>query len=168
RRGFMEEKSTDELLAILDTARSFNLTHVTDNIREKPSFICNCCSCCCELMAGIQSGFADGVAKTPFLAEVDEAACTLCGTCIKTCNAACIAALKEHRTVRVDEKTCLGCGACIGSCPQDALHLVERAQRPRPPLNKGLMFARILKEKKRLMPVVAAQVKSSVKKLFKN
>ena len=41
RRGFMQEKSTDELLAILDTARRHRLTHVTDNIREQPSFICN-------------------------------------------------------------------------------------------------------------------------------
>ncbi len=66
RRGFMKKKSTEELLAILDTARSFNLTHVTDNIREKPSFICNCCSCCCELMAGIQSGFPDGARQNAF------------------------------------------------------------------------------------------------------
>lgn len=168
RRGFMKEKSTDELLAILDAARGFHLTHVTDNIREQPSFICNCCSCCCELMAGIKSGFADGVAKTPFLAKVDDESCSLCGTCIKTCNTACIAPVKEHRTVRVDAKVCLGCGACIDSCPQHALSLVERPRRPKPPLNKGVMFARILKEKKRLMPMVAAQLKSRVKRLLKS
>ena len=167
RRGFMEEKSTDELLAILDTARSFNLTHVTDNIREKPSFICNCCSCCCELMAGIQSGFPDGLAKTPFLAAVDKEACTLCGKCFKVCNAACIVPVKAERTAQVAEKVCLGCGACIDSCPENALRLVERSKRPQPPRNKGFMFARILKEKKRLMPMVAATVKSGVKKLVK-
>ena len=165
RRGFMQEKNTDELLAILDRARSFNLTHVTDNIRDKPSFICNCCSCCCELMAGIQSGFPDGLAKTPFLARVDEEACTLCGACLKSCNASCLHAVKKEGTVRVDEKVCLGCGACIDSCQENALSLVERAQRPRPPLNKGLMFARILKEKKRLTPMVAAQIRSGIRKL---
>jgi hypothetical protein len=53
RRGFAREKSVDELLAVLDTARGYNLTHITDNIRHKPSFICNCCSCCCELLAGV-------------------------------------------------------------------------------------------------------------------
>jgi ferredoxin len=168
RRGFMEEKNTEELLAILDTARSFNLTHVTDNIREQPSFICNCCSCCCELMAGIQSGFPDGVAKTPFLAEVDEGACTLCGKCLKVCNTACIGAKEEEGTAWVDPQVCLGCGACLDICPQNALRLVERPKRPKPPRNKGLMFFRILKEKGRLMPMVAARIKKSMKRLIKD
>ncbi len=167
RRGFMEEKSTEELLAILDTARSYNLTHVTDNIREQPSFICNCCSCCCELMAGIQSGFPDGVAKTPFLAEVNEEACTLCGKCFKTCNAACIDPVKVEHTARVDKAVCLGCGACIDVCPEHALSLVARPQKPKVPKNKGLMFTRILKEKGRLMPMVAAEVKKNVRRLVK-
>lgn len=165
RRGFMQEKSTAELLSILDKARDFKLTHVTDNIRDKPSFICNCCSCCCELMAGVQSGFPDGLAKTPFLAKIDEGACTLCGSCLKVCNASCIDAVKAERTARVNETVCLGCGACIDSCQENALSLAEREKRPRPPLNKGLMFTRILKEKKRLTPMVAAQLKSSIKKL---
>ncbi len=168
RRGFMEEKSTQELLAILDTARSHNLTHVTDNIREKPSFICNCCSCCCELMAGIKAGFPDGVAKTPFLVEIDKDACTFCGKCIKACNTACVSPVKEARIVKVDDNVCLGCGACIDVCPEGAMHLVERDKRPKPPLNKGLMFARILKEKKRLMPVVTAELKRGVKRLVKS
>jgi ferredoxin len=166
RRGFMQEKTTEELLAILDTARSYKLTHVTDNIREKPSFICNCCSCCCELMAGVQMGFPDGLAKTPFLAKVDSEACNLCGNCFKVCNAACIDPVKGAQTAQVDDKVCLGCGACIDSCPQNALSLVERPKRPRPPSNKGLMFVRILKEKKRLTPMVAATVKSSVKRMI--
>lgn len=167
RRGFMEEKSTEELLAILDNARSYNLTHITDNIREQPSFICNCCSCCCELMAGIQSGFPDGVAKTPFLATIDKEACTLCGMCIKACNAACITPIKLEKTTRVDATVCLGCGACINTCPENALRLVERDKRPRPPLNKGLMFTRILKEKGRLMPMLASEVKKNLKRLVK-
>ena len=167
RRGFMEEKSTEEMLAILDTARSYNLTHVTDNIREQPSFICNCCSCCCELMAGIQVGFPDGVAKTPFLAKINKEACTLCGKCFKACNASCIDSVKEEHTAQIDEKVCLGCGACIDSCPAGALHLVERPKRPRPPLNKGLMFTRILREKGRLSPMVAAEIKKNLKRLVK-
>ncbi|NOY14104.1 MAG: 4Fe-4S ferredoxin, partial [Deltaproteobacteria bacterium] len=65
RRGFAEAKSSEELLAILDQAREYNLTHITDNIRQRPSFICNCCSCCCELMLGVQAGYHDGVGKTP-------------------------------------------------------------------------------------------------------
>jgi ferredoxin len=167
RRGFMAEKSTDELLAILDTARSYNLTHVTDNIREKPSFICNCCACCCELMAGIQMGFADGVAKTPFLVDLDRESCNLCGKCVEACNVAGIEPVRESQAVRIDETLCLGCGACLDVCPQGALQLIERNKRPKPPRTKGLMFARILKEKKRLMPVVKAEVTKNLKHLIK-
>jgi Pyruvate/2-oxoacid:ferredoxin oxidoreductase delta subunit len=167
RRGFMEEKSKAELLNILDTARSHNLTHVTDNIREQPSFICNCCSCCCELMAGVKLGFPDGVAKTPFLVAVDENACNLCGKCIKACNTDCISAKKSNGTVMIDEAICLGCGACLDVCPEGALEMVERPQRPKPPRNKGLMFTRILKEKGRLMPMAKAELKKSVKRLIK-
>lgn len=167
RRGFMKEKSIEELLAILDTARSHSLTHVTDNIREQPSFICNCCSCCCELMAGIKAGFPDGVAKTPFLVAVDEAACTLCGKCIKACNTDCVIPVKERRTVAIDETVCLGCGACLDACPENALFMVERQSRPKPPRTKGLMFTRILKEKGRLMPMAAAELKKNMKRLVK-
>ncbi|MCK4578216.1 MAG: 4Fe-4S ferredoxin, partial [Candidatus Marinimicrobia bacterium] len=52
RRGFAEPKSTDELLAIIDLADAHHLTHITDNVRNRPSFICNCCGCCCELVHG--------------------------------------------------------------------------------------------------------------------
>jgi ferredoxin len=69
--------------------------------------------------------------------------------------------------MRVDEKVCLGCGACIDACPQHALRLVERRPRPLPPVNKSLMFARILREKGRLLPVVAAEVKRGLKRLVK-
>lgn len=147
RRGFMEKKSTEELLAILDTARSFNLTHITDNIREEPSFICNCCSCCCELLAGVHKGFIGGIAKAPFLAQVDEETCLLCGQCIEACNARCIQMKEDKSEIRVDTKVCLGCGACIDSCPQNALTLTERPQRHNPPLNHEEMFERIGKEK---------------------
>ena len=71
RRGFAEELDKSGMLARLERAHVLGLTHVTDNVREQPSFLCNCCRCCCELMAGVQSGFADGIAKTPFLAEID-------------------------------------------------------------------------------------------------
>jgi MinD superfamily P-loop ATPase len=119
-------------------------------------------------MAGIKAGFPDGVAKTPFLVEIDKDACTLCGKCIKACNTACVSPVKEARIAMVDDNVCLGCGACIDVCPEGAMHLVERDKRPKPPLNKGLMFARILKEKKRLMPVVTAELKRGVKRLVKS
>ena len=41
-------------------------------------------------MAGVQLGFGDGIAKTPFLAEIDPERCNYCGARLKTCNVRCI------------------------------------------------------------------------------
>lgn len=166
RRGFAQERDQETLLATLEQARSLGLTHVTDNVREQPSFICNCCRCCCELMAGVQLGFNDGIAKTPFLAEIDPNRCDYCGACLKTCNvkgiglaSAARQSPKDARFAAVDAAVCLGCGACLPVCARGAIHLVERPQRPRPPKTRGRLFARILWEKGRLWPFVLDRLK---------
>jgi NAD-dependent dihydropyrimidine dehydrogenase PreA subunit len=166
RRGFAQERDQETMLATLEYARSLGLTHVTDNVREQPSFICNCCRCCCELMAGVQLGFSDGIAKTPFLAEIDPSRCDYCGACLKTCNVKGIGlapaarqSSKAARFAAVEAAVCLGCGACIPVCEQGAIRLVERPQRPRPPKTRGRLFARILWEKGRLWPFVLDRMK---------
>lgn len=166
RRGFAQERDKESLLATLAQARALGLTHVTDNVREHPSFICNCCRCCCELMAGVQLGFSDGIAKTPFLAEIDPERCNYCGACLRTCNVKGIGLApaarqspKDSRFAAVDAAICLGCGACVPVCEQGAIHLIERARRPKPPKARGHLFARILWEKGRLWPFVLDRAK---------
>jgi len=34
-------------------------------------------------MAGVQSGFPEGLAKTPFVAAVDPQRCDYCGECLR-------------------------------------------------------------------------------------
>ena len=166
RRGFARECDKESMLATLERARALGLTHVTDNVREKPSFICNCCRCCCELMTGVQDGFSDGIAKTRFIAEVDAARCNYCGECLKTCNVKCIgladaarALPKDERYAAVDAAVCLGCGACIGPCERDAIRLVPRPHAAIPPKNRNRMFIRILWEKGRLGPFLLDQAR---------
>ena len=161
RRGFAKELDKPSMLAKLQQAHALGLTHVTDNVRERPSFVCNCCRCCCELMAGVQSGFKDGIAKSPFLAKIDGERCDYCGECLKTCNVKCIgladgarAGPRSERYAGVDTKVCLGCGACIDACEHGAIQLVPRPDPKTPPKNKGQMFARILWEKGRLWPFI--------------
>lgn len=171
RRGFAEQKTTEELLAVLERARQLNLTHVTDNIRHKPSFICNCCSCCCELLAGVQAGYHNGIAKTPFIAVIDETKCNGCGLCLKVCNVHGIVR-KEGETekrhpARVLEGVCLGCGACVPACKRDALTLLERPERPLPPEKRKDLYYRLLKEKGRLRPYVMLKATKTLKGLFK-
>ncbi|MBN2333757.1 MAG: 4Fe-4S dicluster domain-containing protein [Deltaproteobacteria bacterium] len=171
RRGFAHEKSTEELLAILDQARQLNLTHVTDNIRHKPSFICNCCQCCCELMAGVQEGFHQGIGKTGFLATIDESQCVGCGLCFAACNVKAIGPAAGQTAgdtpiAQVNRAVCLGCGACISVCPHNAISLVELAERPVPPAKRQELFVRILKEKGRLLPFVVGRMKKKIGSLL--
>lgn len=170
RRGFAREQSVDELLAVIDTARSFNLTHITDNIRHKPSFICNCCRCCCELLAGVQMGFHNGIAKTGFSAVIDRQRCNYCGACFTACNVKAIAppkgvtfASRDERYAVVSGDICLGCGACITACKQGALSLVPAAKREIPPLKRKELYLRMLKEKKRLTPFVVSGLKKALR-----
>lgn len=171
RRGFAQERDKATLLAALEQARSLGLTHVTDNVREKPSFLCNCCRCCCELMAGVQSGFANGVAKTPFLAEIDAARCDYCGDCLSSCNVKCIGLAdtarhrsKDERRAEVDAGTCLGCGACVDVCKNGAIRLVPRPAHAIPPRTRKRMYARILWEKGRIQPFLIDQARMKWRK----
>ncbi|GAB4433375.1 MAG: 4Fe-4S dicluster domain-containing protein [bacterium] len=169
RRGFSKELSTTELIKVLDRAREYKLTHVTDNIRNRQSFICNCCSCCCELMAGIKVGFKDGIAKTPFIATVDAEKCTFCGKCMKDCNIKGISYAKvgAKRVAKIDNDACLGCGACVDSCEFGAIKLVERERRHLPPQTRKELFKTMLKEKGRLTPFVVDGIKRKIRKFFK-
>lgn len=173
RRGFAQEKSVDELLAVLDKARALNLTHITDNIRHKPSFICNCCSCCCELLTGVQMGYHRGIAKTGFRAVIDPKRCNGCSACFRACNVKAIALphqvafnRKSDRYAVVDEDTCLGCGACISACKPGALSMAPAVNRETPPLQRKDLFIRILREKRRLSPFVVSGIRKSLRRLL--
>ena len=167
RRGFAKEQTTEELLEILNRARKLNLTHITDNIRQKPSFICNCCSCCCELLAGVQAGYSDGVAKAPFLLNIDEELCNSCGLCITACNVAALEMTQPKQPVQLQKKVCLGCGACISVCRQGALSMVDRGKKYIPPANRRDMMKKRLLERGRATPFVVSGVKKKIRKLVK-
>ena len=170
RRGFAQRKTRRELLKILDHARSLNLTHTTDNVRHKPSFICNCCRCCCELMQGIHMGYNDGIAKTNYIAEIEGEKCDYCGDCFKACNVKAVGLAKDkkfksrsERYADVRKEICLGCGACVNVCEKDALSMIPRGNGRLPPYRKKDLFARILREKGRLTPFLLSRVKKKVR-----
>ncbi len=169
RRGFAEERSTQELLDILAVAREYQLTHITDNIRHKPSFVCNCCSCCCELLAGVQNGFPNGVAKANYVLVKNDDECTGCGLCAKACNVAALDMQKvegqKQRAMHIKEDQCLGCGACISSCPTDALSL-KSVKRDQPPNKKKDLFLKILKERKKMRPYIFGRIRKKMRSTF--
>ena len=167
RRGFAKEQTPEQLLDVLDRARKLNLTHITDNIRQKPSFICNCCSCCCELLAGVQEGYYEGIAKAPFILQIDEDLCNSCGLCVKACNVAALEISEAKQPVQLREQVCLGCGACISVCNRGALSMVERQESYMPPKNRTEMMKKRLFERGRATPFIVNGVKKKIKKLIK-
>ncbi len=171
RRGFAEHRTKEQLLLILEQAKGLSLTHITDNIRYKPSFICNCCSCCCELLGGVNQGFPMGIAKTNYTLQVNSETCVGCGLCKKACNVTALELLdmengKTKKQIQVISDNCLGCGACISSCPTKSLSLVP-AERSEIPERKKDLFKLILKEKKRLTPFVISGIKKKIRKTLK-
>lgn len=172
RRGFAEQKTTEELLAILEKAEKLNLTHITDNVRFKPSFICNCCGCCCHIMEGVKIGYLEGIHKTPYRAVVDVEKCDYCGDCFTACNVGALGLDKSHpapgrRVTRANAEKCLGCGACITACDREALSLITRKSYILPPKTKRSMFARIAWEKGRLGPLMKDRVRHNLKSALK-
>ena len=173
RRGFAEFKTKEELIEIIDYAHSLRLTHVTDNIRNKPTFICSCCGCCCEILAGVRIGAYDGVAKTSYIATIDPDFCEYCGDCFIGCNVRAIGLDKNRRPKKrsdrvstVNTNICLGCGACISSCKKDAISLVTRENPTIPMAKKRELYRTVLKEKGRLTPYVVSRTEKKIKQFI--
>ena len=60
---------------------------------------------------------------SPFVARIDEDACTACGTCADRCQ---VDAINVDAIAAVDQGMCIGCGVCVPTCPADAVNLVRR------------------------------------------
>ncbi|NOZ75223.1 MAG: 4Fe-4S dicluster domain-containing protein [FCB group bacterium] len=123
-------------------------------------------------MEGIKIGYLEGIHKTPYRAVVDMEKCDYCGDCFQACNVNALGLDKSHplpdrRVTRADPEKCLGCGACLTACDREALSLVDRKSYTLPPKTKRNMFLRIAREKGRLGPLVADQIKYRLRGTFK-
>lgn len=116
-----------EALRLLDQTEEEGLVHATYNVRERPMFVCNCCSCCCGFLRGLKEFHAPYViARSSFMASIDPETCEDCGVCeSERCPVDAIRA--ENGSYTVSEERCIGCGACAVACPSDSIRLVPRA-----------------------------------------
>ncbi|HSB37401.1 MAG TPA: 4Fe-4S dicluster domain-containing protein [Thermoanaerobaculia bacterium] len=143
RHGFAKRIEASEALDLIAQARARGLVQFGENVRKRPSFICNCCGCCCEaLVAQRRFGFLKPVHTTGFLPAVDRERCNGCGKCVTACPVEAMGLVSandpkapKRRTVRLAEEACLGCGVCVPTCRPGALRLVRRDKRVIPPLN---------------------------------
>lgn len=130
-----------ECKELLHKAWEQNLVQFGENVQSRVSFICNCCSCCCEaLLAAQRFGYEHPVHTSNFIAGVEEN-CSGCGRCLSACPVKVIALEPERpdgsgrKRAVIDEELCLGCGVCVRNCRLSALSLRSRAKRVITPVN---------------------------------
>jgi ferredoxin len=133
----------NEGIDLLQTAYDNKLVQFGENVKEKVSFICNCCGCCCEAMlAAKRFGLLKPVHTTNYLPVIEEMKCNGCGKCVDVCPVEAMSlvsannpAKPKRKKARLNEEICLGCGLCVRSCTIDGMKLTERPQRVITPLN---------------------------------
>jgi Pyruvate/2-oxoacid:ferredoxin oxidoreductase delta subunit/DNA-binding Lrp family transcriptional regulator len=122
----------EEAMEILKKSEEAGLVHITNNLQKKPTFICNCCPCCCGFLRGLtQLNNPRTLTKSNFLPQIDNDACTKCESCIKVCPMGAIYHHYPHNSdssdnmVKITEERCIGCGLCSGKCPKEAITMVR-------------------------------------------
>ena len=149
-RRYAREIDREEALRVLGSAEEAGLVHTSSNSADKPSFICNCCPCCCIILTcRTRLNLAHGFAVSGFQSQIDSDSCTGCGICAdERCPVRAIE-LKNNLAV-VDKEMCIGCGLCVSACPAKAMILVRRSERPDIPATSQKMGMKVLKEKGKL------------------
>jgi ferredoxin len=137
RHNMARKVSASEMKEILSLSGERGLVLCADNVRRNVTFICQCCSCCCNLLLGItKHGYPNTVVTSSFIAGIDNGRCTGCSKCEKACPVNAItmigtgsSSVPGTKKAVVNEGICLGCGVCTLSCKTKCLTLSSRTRR---------------------------------------
>ena len=137
RHNMARKVSASEMKENLALSRERGLVLCADNVRRNVTFICQCCSCCCNLLLGINKhGYPNTVVTSSFIASVDNGRCTGCSKCEKACPVNAITMIEADsssgpitKKAAVNEDLCLGCGVCTLICKTESLTLNRRTRR---------------------------------------
>ncbi|NHJ49267.1 MAG: hypothetical protein FK733_15875 [Asgard group archaeon] len=130
----------EKALDYLKEAQEAGLIHTSMNVGSQHPYICNCCTCCCNVFrAMLEFDKPNAFVKSNYTISVDNKSCTGCGECIEYCQ---FQALEVKKNLCVTDDKCIGCGVCTLRCPTNALSLTlrERKERTKPPRNLVAWF----------------------------
>lgn len=118
--------SKQEALDLLVKTEEEGLVHQTYNTKSDHFFICNCCSCCCPILGATKNfGLPHLMAKSNFVASINQETCEACGACAEErCPMAAIT--KDNGGYRVKPERCIGCGVCTTTCPTESITLIRK------------------------------------------
>ena len=138
RNGLARPLSTDDGMRLLEQCKRLGLAQTGDNVQRLPTYICNCCGCCCGMMQAIREfNIRNAIVTSNWIMHVDPDRCKGCGQCVKACPIEAIdlvdrtegpVGAPRKRAVR-DETICLGCGVCHAACKSGAISMRPRPQR---------------------------------------
>jgi len=143
RHGHAREIDVAECLDLLQVAYEHNLVQFGENVRNKVSFICNCCGCCCEAMiASRRFAILNPVHTSNFLPHINETTCNGCGQCVSVCPVEAMILVSANdpknpkmKVAKVNEDLCLGCAVCVRNCARNSIILKSRPVRVLTPLD---------------------------------
>lgn len=94
---------------------------------QNPSGMCNCCGDCCGPLSSLKSYPKPAeMVFSNFFAEIDEALCTGCETCIERCQMDAVR-MESSDSAIMNLDRCIGCGLCVDTCPTGAISLIRKS-----------------------------------------
>lgn len=145
KHGIARRVDKAECRDLLAQARDRNLVQFGENVRERVSFICNCCGCCCEAMlAAKRFAILQPISTTNFLPSIAGDKCSGCMKCADVCPVEAMGMVSagdprhhKRKKAKVNEEICLGCGVCERVCAKQAIALKQRTLRVLTPVNNA-------------------------------
>jgi NAD-dependent dihydropyrimidine dehydrogenase PreA subunit len=137
RHNMAREVSRSEMLENLARSKELGLVLCAENTRRNPMVICNCCKCCCNYLAGLNTfGFTNSAVTSNFISSIDASLCKGCGKCAEPCPVDAVDLVSAHdpkrpgkKTAEVDPARCVGCGVCALKCKAGAVAMIKRKSR---------------------------------------
>jgi Pyruvate/2-oxoacid:ferredoxin oxidoreductase delta subunit len=127
----------EEALKVMREAEEEGLVHNTYNVEEGQMFVCNCCPCCCGILRGVKEFNAPYLlAKSHFIATIDQETCVQCRVCAdERCPMEAI--VEEGDEYKIIAERCIGCGVCVPTCPSESIKLERKpeSEHVQPPSN---------------------------------